>query len=294
MTEHFTRIHLISACHNRKALTVSCLSSAISSAHHAGLDIDITLFDDGSTDGTSDTVRAIEGAQVEILVGDGSAYWAASMSRAEEFVLSRSDVSDSDVLLWLNDDTHLYIDAIGRLRDTLVHYPHAIVAASVVEPDGSEEISYGGYVRSGTHPLRYSRILPHPQRVQEIDAFNGNCVCLSVGTARRMGGIDGSYAHSLADIDYGIRALSLEIPVLIAPGVFGSCHRDIRDDSALGVTGRWKSFVGIKGGGHYRSLRTILEKTSPRTWPMFIIITYSKWWFRELAGFVIPKKSGSE
>src|SRR5207237_1066788 len=94
------------ACHNRRDRTVSCLR-LLFGQDLPGIDVEAILVDDGSSDGTTEAVRALS-ERVEIIRGDGSLYWARSMARAEQRGMARSP----DYLLWLNDDVMLYRSAL--------------------------------------------------------------------------------------------------------------------------------------------------------------------------------------
>ena len=50
------RVELVTPVHNRRDITLQCLRS-LSRIDRTGLDIHITVVDDGSTDGTGDAIR---------------------------------------------------------------------------------------------------------------------------------------------------------------------------------------------------------------------------------------------
>jgi GT2 family glycosyltransferase len=270
---------VILACHNRKVLTVRSIRQAQASADAAGIGIDFTVFDDGSTDGTAHALTQLP-SKITILAGDGSAYWAKGMAQAEESVLSAGGSDAAHFVVWLNDDVQLDVDAFTRLRLLADQEPSAIIAGAMRDPK-DDSVTYSGLSRGGAHPLNFSRVFPGPD-AQHVHTFNGNLVLVPLKAALLLGGIDGSFSHALADIDYGLRAARLGIPVILAAGTFGTCAlnplppvRSIRQD--------WFSFRGHKGGGNFASLRRILRKSNPHTWLGFVAITYGLWWARRIA-----------
>lgn len=269
-------LHVIMACHNRRELTLRAVDSALASASRAGVDVDFTVYDDGSKDGTSAALSKVD-ASISILIGDGSAFWARSMAAAEKEVLARSDVNDW--IVWLNDDVLLDETAIEVFMKVADPLGESIYVGAMSDPD-TGVLTYGGLVKSGWHPLRFDSVAPADSTVR-IDSFNGNLVFVPVRTARKVGGIDGSYSHALADIDYGLRCGQLRVPIYLLPGMSGYCPRNIPDQDQR-IWQDWKRFVDTKGGGNFRSLARILGKNAPRTWMLFVSATYSLWWYRRL------------
>lgn len=266
-------IHVILACHDRRTLTVRAIQDAAHSASSAGLDTHFVLYDDGSTDGTADAVRDL-GLPVAVISGDGTAFWAKSMSLAEQRALA--EAADDDWIMWLNDDVHLDRDAFARLGPRLVG--DKILVGAMRDPD-SGVVTYSGLRRAGWHPLSFVVVEPN-DRLQAIDTFNGNLVLVPVTVARALGGIDGEFAHAWADIDYGLRAREAGIPVLLAPGTYGTCQRNAPDLSGSILT-RWRRHRSRKGGGEPASIERLIRRHEPAKWPWAQWASVARWWVRE-------------
>ncbi|WEO77982.1 glycosyltransferase [Cryobacterium sp. SO2] len=269
---------VIMACHNRRPLTINAIRRAKASADAAGVVVRFTVFDDGSTDGTAQAL-AQEPSEIAVVQGDGTAFWARGMAAAEEAALAAGSASDSETLVWLNDDVVLDLDAFTRLKTVLEKHPDSIVAGAMREP-ATAGVSYSGLNRSGLHPLRFERVQP-ADSVQGVDTFNGNLVAVPAQVAHRLTGIDGGFSHALADIDYGLRASRLGIPVLLAAGTFGECAAN-QPAPIRGVIEEWRAFTGYKGGGNFASLKRILQRSNRRSWSLIIAVTYALWWARRL------------
>lgn len=268
------RLHVIMACHNRCKLTVRAASAAARAAGNAGSALTITVYDDGSTDKTANALREL-GLGIDIVHGDGSAYWARSMSAAEARVLARTDVSDDDLLVWLNDDVLLDEDAFQNVVETHNAHPGAVIVGAMRDPT-TGFTTYSGLKRAGIHPLRFAIVTP-THEPEPVETFNGNLVAVPVRVARVLGGIDGKFSHALADIDYGLRCGRLHVPVLLQGGTHGACPRN-PIPPVSSIWQEWKRFTGVKGGGHFSSLRRIMRKSNPRTWWVWIGATYVRWW----------------
>ncbi|PZF11070.1 hypothetical protein DEJ25_11865 [Curtobacterium sp. MCPF17_011] len=275
------KLHVIVASYNREATTVRALRSLREAAAEAAIDFDVTLFDDGSSDGTiAAAFAAVE--HLDVLRGDGSAFWARSMATAERAVLSRDDVAEEDLLMWFNDDVNLAPSGLQNLiRASNVLAPGVLVGSTVDENSG--ELTYGGLRRGGLHPLAFDLVQPPSDATEgvRVDAFNGNVVLMPVHVARAIGPIDGGFSHAFADVDYGMRASTSGIPVWATGGTVGYCSRNpVVHQPSLGAG--WRAYVGKKGAGNPRSLQRYLRRHSPRWWWFFFTSSYALWWARSL------------
>lgn len=275
------KLSVIMACHNRRELTLQCIRTAYSAAFLAGADISFTVFDDGSTDGTSEALSALD-MPIRILDGDGSAFWARGMAIAEEAVLDLSGERADELIVWLNDDVVLDQSAFRSLSVTLESFPGSVVVGAMRDP-GNGKTTYSGMRRAGLHPLRFDLVCP-TNEAQYVEVFNGNLVVVPVAVAKAIGGIDGGFSHALADIDYGLRCRRANVSVILAPSTYGTCSRNMPSPLG-GISHDWAAFVGPRGGGNYSSLQRILRKSHRLTWPMIIAVTYVLWWARRISNF---------
>ncbi len=271
-------LHVLVACHNRRDLTVRALTTFAAAASALGVDADFTVFDDGSTDGTAESLAALDLPIVRI-AGDGSAFWSRSMAEAEAHVLNAN--GDDGYLVWLNDDVELDVDFLEVALAAARSVPHAVLVGAMRDP-GTGQLTYSGFRSVGFHPLRGVRVEPDGT-LQSVDTFNGNLVFVPMKVARALGGIDGCLAHFGADTDYGMRVHERGFELVLLPRIVGSCAPN--QIPPLGpVMDDWRTFVGVKGGGNYNTLKRILRKRHPHTWLGFVFVTYSHWWVRRLIG----------
>lgn len=274
------KFFVIMACHNRKELTVRSVEQAQAAADYASVEISFTIFDDGSTDGTAEALADMP-QSIQVLRGDGSAFWARGMAQAESAVLgdglAARDESVDIFLVWLNDDVLLDGTAFLRLRNIIETHQRTIVVAAMRDAE-TGSVTYSGLRRRGLHPLGFELALP-AELPQPVETFNGNLVIVPIAIARLLGGIDGGFSHAMADIDYGLRCGRARIPVLLAPGTHGTCARNLAGPRQTTFQD-WRVFVGLKGGGNYSSLKRILRKSNRFTWLVVVTVTYVLWWLR--------------
>jgi GT2 family glycosyltransferase len=228
-------------CHNRRQLTLR----AIGQVMRQGVS-DIVVVDDGSTDGTADAVAdAFPG--VRLLHGDGELYWAGGMALATHSILM-----SSEAVLWLNDDVSLDTNALDRLlaASQLVG-KFAIVVGALRGTDYQDQVTYSGLNRAASwRRLNFRPVTPGAVPLA-VDTFNGNLVLVPAGVIDLVGPIDRSLRHRMADLDYGLRAKAKGVEIMLAPGTFGECDRNVLQgtwgDGNLSLRARWALFVSLKG-----------------------------------------------
>lgn len=217
-----SRLAGLLTCHNRCTKTLASLSALFAQEHQSEIAIDVYLVDDGSTDGTAEAVKQSY-PQVKILQGNGNLFWNGGMRQAFAEALQ----SDYDYYLWVNDDTVLYPDALGKLLATYQRLKQqgehrAIISGSTCDPN-TGALTYGGVVRrSRWRPLKFDLVEPS-ERVQRCDTINGNCVLIPREVAQVVGNLDSAFSHYIGDWDYGLRARQEGCTVWVAPGYVGTC-----------------------------------------------------------------------
>ena len=282
-------VAVLMTCHNRRESTLRCLRRL---KEQTGVELVQTttfLVDDGSTDGTSEAVRA-EFPDTHIIAGDGSLYWTGGMRRAMDAALDE----DFDFYLWLNDDTELYRDALARILTaheviSQSESTDVLVVGSAQDPV-TGELTYGGAVRaSWWHPLRFKRIAPAMDTPRPCDVMNGNFVLISRAAGARIGNLHPALRHTSGDYDYALRAARLGVPSWIAPGYYGTCARNTVTGSwrepGLSLIGRYRRLLGPKG--HPMKPRAVyMAEHGGLLWPLLFATVYLTLPIRHVAAYV--------
>jgi GT2 family glycosyltransferase len=254
----------IVASHNRRDTTIACLRSFF--ALSGDFALSVVLVDDGSSDGTGDAASSISD-QVEVLRGDGSLFWARAMAIAERRAMEHRP----DYLLWLNDDVVLNRDALVTLMTTRGGLAERIVAGSVVDPVSGLG-THGGVERVDWHPLRHTHVVPTEGEPRNVTTISGNVVLVPRDVYLKVGGIDGGFAHALADWDYGLRARALGIEIVVTGRPVGTCppasHEPWQDPS-LPLREKVRLRFGRKGGRSPRSVARYLRRHGGPAWAIY-------------------------
>lgn len=183
------KIAAILTVHNRKEKTLNCLSRLISICP----EVDIYLTDDGSTDGTSEEIKA-RFPKVSIQKGDGHLFWNRGMLLSWE--VARKE--NYDYYLWLNDDTLLYPNFLEELFACQQMISKPCIVSGLIEDLETKKIIYGG--SSEQKVLISSSTTP-----QRIHSLNGNVVLIPKEVVDTIGILDPRLHHDLGDVDYGFR-----------------------------------------------------------------------------------------
>lgn len=220
------QIAVLITCHSRKIKTLTCLASLFNATLPAGYDIDVYLTDDGSTDGTSEAVKA-QYPSVKIIKGNGSLFWAGGMRLAWE---SAMDNKSYDAYLLINDDVKLKADFMSILIRTQEYSIEktgktGIYSGPTVDED-TGEITYGGYKIKVNHIMVKLQILSPLEFPQECEITNANVLWISKSVIDKIGIFDYRFTHGIADYDYSLRAHKKGVPVFLAPDICGVCTND--------------------------------------------------------------------
>ncbi len=265
------RIAVLMAAHNRRDLTLRALRS-LETAREV-FDLTIVLFDDASSDGTAEAVRAAWPDAI-VLMGDGNAFWNGGMYQAWKHALTLN----VDGYLWLNDDVMLDADALPRLAQEWQMQGGSAAPFILVGPTRDDEgrLSYGGQRLVRTpFALRFEK-LPISDAVMPAETFNGNIALVSQATVAHIGINDPHFLHALGDLDYGLRATRARIQVLTLPGTLGRCNNNAPLNFNEGsFRQRWRRITSHRGIPP-RNWWRITRRYSGIYMPLHFLLPYRK------------------
>ena len=220
-------VTVIFTCHNRKDITMKCIESI----YDENLKMKFIVTDDSSTDGTSDAIRRFSedrGADVKLIEGDGSLFWAGGMRKAIEAYLSEDQKTDYIILV--NDDVIFNKDVISYMIDMCIKKNGAVIVGATCGTDG--RMTYGA-VKYKKNTVICSLIPPEMSNSEMADTFSCNCTLFTDEVLSIAGNFDEHYTHSLADFDYGFRIRKMGVSIFGTDRYVGTC-----DDNP--VTGSWR------------------------------------------------------
>ncbi len=274
------QIAVLMTCFNRIQTTLRCLEHLIACDTPEGYSVDVYLVDDASPDHTGEIVKK-KYPNVSVIQGTGNLYWCGGMRKAWEAAAS---VRDYAFFVWLNDDTHLFQEALIELlstHDQCIRQTRqeAVVCGATVDSLGSK-CTYSGYDRTG-------RLIVPNGEPQEAWCINGNVVLIPKRIFGKLGNFSPYFVHALGDFDYGLRAKASNFGVFVSRHMVGSCDANSSPkwiDPNVRFIDRLRNLYSPKGNAtpcvyfrylmrHYGLIRTLINMIT-----VHIRVLYPKGW----------------
>lgn len=212
----FTNLYVIIPVFNRKAVTLRCLELL---RNQTFTNFIMVVVDDGSTDGTTDGVRA-KFPEVIIITGTGNWWWAKSINQGCKYALLKG----ADAVLLLNDDTYFDNDYLYRLYTIAQQHPGAIIGSLSITKDHPHKIFFSGIKRIiwwKAKSIRYHKKFEtyHEQLtgVHTSVVLPGRGLYIPAFVFEQIGFIsDSKFPQYFGDFDLVLRANKNGIPTLIS------------------------------------------------------------------------------
>jgi GT2 family glycosyltransferase len=223
MSTDLIKVALIVPVHNRRETTLQALRS-LARVDRSGLDCQIYIVDDGSTDGTSAAVRA-KFTDVIVVPGSGDLHYAGGTNRGIEAAMGWSP----DYFLLMNDDSVFHVDFLVRLVETAEKNPRSVVGSLLLlwnEPHRVFQVApkwksfLGGWVFSNNLTA-----FSFTSGAVPVDCIVGNSVLVPYDAVRECGGLDSeNFPHGWGDVQFIIRLKKAGWNLLIEPRSFVWCE----------------------------------------------------------------------
>lgn len=221
-----TKIAVLLTCHNRKDKTTSCLKHLFEAYETVQNNIKISVYltDDGSSDGTSETVKEMY-PEVIAFKGNGNLFWAGGMRSSWKEAIK----FEYDGYLLLNDDTnvteYLFREIFKAHEFSISKYGFGGIYIGSTKDIKTNESTYGGAIFTNRFLFKYELLTPQ-KNIQNCDLGNANIMFVSKDAYKKIGMLSNKYIHGVADYDYTLTAKKHNVPVLITPNYCGFCCKN--------------------------------------------------------------------
>lgn len=215
MTQGLIRVEIVAPVHNRKALTLLCLQSLLR-INSNGLDVGIVIVDDGSTDGTSDSIRE-QFPDVDIVNGDGELWFTEGTNVGVRRALER----DPKYILLMNDDQVFDEDFLVTLVETAERNPRSVVGSLLLLWDMPHKVFQIAPVWSTRHGgwrhWQSQTVWTVPEKPWKVDLIVGNCLLVPAEAMRECGLMNSKRYPNFGDAEYTPRLRKAGWKLIVDP-----------------------------------------------------------------------------
>ena len=246
-------IYVLAPVHNRRALTerfARCLAAQTDQAFQ------LVLVDDGSTDGTAESVLSILPCAT-VIRGTGHWWWAGSLERARQWLIGRS-AEPGQLVLIANDDTTFASDFLAAGRAAMEAGERTLLLAQPFSAETGEATGLGVTVDWAELTFRPTF------DPAAIDCFPTRGLFLRREDFLALGGFHTVLLpHYLSDYEFTLRAARRGYRLATDPTV-----RLVTDVKATGIRKR-----DLRNPLAYlRAALTIKATKNPIYWSTFVIL----------------------
>ncbi len=200
-------VFIIIPVFNRLEMTLQCMEAIQQQTY---TDYRVIVIDDGSTDGTAETVKK-KYPGTEVLHGNGHFYWTKCVNTALQYL--QPIMKETDFVLHINNDTTFDKTYIQNLVNFHDKHPNSILGSLSYDPD-SKMVSHLGIYHSPWTPFmkqnyREEEIdLSRLEGIEYLETINISArgMLLPAYVINKVGLLDEqNFPQYRSDEDYGIR-----------------------------------------------------------------------------------------
>ena len=201
------RIYILLPVYNRKEVTqrfIKCLKLQNYKNYH------LILIDDASIDGTADMVLD-EIPAATLIKGNGSWWWAGALHQGYQW-LNRNQVDDSDIVLFINDDTLFEPDFLDKATLLLQVHPHSLILAQCYSQQTMTLSDSGVHI-----DWKYLKF-EQAGSPTEINCLSTRGLFLTMADLKSIGGFHPTLLpHYFSDYEFTIRAYRKGLHLITNP-----------------------------------------------------------------------------
>jgi GT2 family glycosyltransferase len=282
MTDPRPKTAVVIPVHNGIEFTDRCLSTLMSDRQ---TEFETVLVDDGSTDGTTELVRA-RYPEVTVLRGDGSLWWSGAVNAGCRYAVARG----AEVLvLFNNDNVDCSVDAVSHLAKLARTTGDCVSAVALVDRgDAVRRILHAGgsldWVGQGQRLRETGHRFVADSRLEECDWLPGTALAIRADVFTALGGADAHrFPQYRGDIDLTLRARRSGRRCLVARDVWvlnDKAQTGFRFDGPLSVRTMAAGLVSLRSPYNLReAVRFGIRHCPGRLLPRYLTLYYARYFY---------------
>lgn len=259
-------IYVVIAVFNRIEATLECLASFEKQTFR---DFDITIVDDGSTDGTESRIRE-KYPEVHILKGDGNLWWTGAMNEGVESVIKKT--KPGDFILSINNDVTFESDYLEQLVKTSEKHGRAMTGSLCRDEANKKDVLDSG-VKIFWKKYRYSQTPfdATKEDTTDIDTISGRGVIVPVEIFEKIGKYQKRWLpHYGADYEFGFRAKKNGFPLALSYKAIVYLKNDLTgfrpEEKILSYGQAWKKLTHRKSPSNIFVQSALVLLHCPGAW----------------------------
>ncbi len=213
---------IVSPVHNRRELTLQCLKS-LSRIDRTGLNLRITIVDDGCTDGTAEAIRS-GFPEVNIVQGTGELWYTAGTNLGILAALKHKP----DYILCINDDSIFDEKCIQRMIECAEQHPRSVVGGLLLLWDTPHRVFQVAPVwdtfRGGWRHWYEQTVWTVPAKAWEVEVIVGNCILYPAAVFEECGMMNPRVSAQYGDSEFTTRLRKRGWRLLIEPRAHVFCQ----------------------------------------------------------------------
>jgi GT2 family glycosyltransferase len=215
MRSDSVRIAVVTPVFNRKMVTLQCLRS-LARLDSSGLEVEVWVVDDGSTDGTANAVRE-EFPEANLIKGSGDLWYTEGTNVGVRAALK----SKPDYVLMINDDQVFDDQSLKFLVETAELNPRSVVGPILLLWDQPHRLFQTAPVwrtsKGGWQHWTNQTVWTIPSSFWEAELIVGNCVLIPRKAIEECGLMNSSRYPNFGDAEYTPRLKRKGWNLLIEP-----------------------------------------------------------------------------
>ena len=281
-------IYIVTPVFNRKEFTRNYLLALEEQTNKV---FKVIIVDDGSTDGTSEMIRA-EFPEVILLREEDDLWWAEATNVGVRYALE----CDAKYIMTLNDDTIPYNDFIEKMYYWIEKKPNVLLGALAIE-NKTKKIVYGGEIHhwnNGKSTFLLDELSEEEQKgIHEVNIFPGRGLLIPSEVFKDIGFYDSkNFPQTMADNDFTFRAINNGYEIYIN---YDAKINIFSNESAVSKIWKNRSFKNYfyhlfnkRGGGNLMFFTKIAIKNCPKRYLFqYLFIGLSKRIFNYLIYWIL-------
>ena len=266
------KVSFIIPLYNCLPLTQAMLAS-LRETLPAGLDCEIILVDDGSTDGTRKWLADLP-APCRSILNEKNLGFAAACNRG-------AAAATGEFLFFLNNDLVLLPRWLEPMLAAFDRFPLAGLVGNVQLNAATGAVDHAGIFFNHKGKPEHLTALPPATRLlgwpayREADALTGACLSLRRATWEILGGFDAGFINGGEDIDLCLRARAagfaqcVALRSIVRHHISASAGRNLRNEqNAFRLVSRWEEKIAV------RAARDWCRQFIERHWDQSFVYDY--------------------